>query len=110
MISIRAPVRMMASNDDGTQKRVQKDLKKQIKVFTLVQTEGDQRRADMDKQLRELSEGVDKLAKKDDKKLQEIFVDTYVDDIDDTLDLDDDVDFVFVGDSITFKSFNPPVK
>ena len=103
MISIRAPVKMMASTDGGIQKRAQKDLKKLKKVFTLVQTEGDQRRADVDKQLREISEGIDKIAKKDVKKLQEIFVDTYVDDIDDTLDLDDD-DFETFGDAITFKS------
>ena len=105
MITIRAPVRMMASNDGGIQKRAQKDLKKLKKVFTLVQTEGDQRRADLDKQLREISEGVDKIAREDVKKLQGIFADTYVDDINDTLDLSDG-DFDVAGDAIIFK----PVK
>ena len=105
IVTIRTPVRMMASNDGGIQKRAQKDLKKLKKVFTLVQTEGDQRRAELDKQLREVSQGVDKISKKNVNKLQDIFADTYVDDISDTLDLIDD-EFDVAGDAITFK----PVK
>jgi len=103
MIAIRTPVTMMAKKDkkdNDFQKRAQKDTKKISKAFDKVFKGGDKRREDIGKNLQSFVDDIDKLAKKDVKKIQEIFADDT--DIEETIDLEDDGETTS-GDVIIFK-------
>jgi tRNA uridine 5-carbamoylmethylation protein Kti12 len=102
LATLRAPVMMSSStnkNDNGFQKRIKKDSKKVSKAFDKLNKESEVRREDLSKNLKSWVEEIDKLAKKDVKKIQEIFEDS---DNDGTIDIDDD-DFETVDDVVVFK-------
>jgi hypothetical protein len=101
LATLRTPV-MMASNNKNNndfQKRIKKDSKKVSKAFDKINKESEVRREDLSKNLKSWVEEIDKLAKKDVKKIQEIFEDS---DIEGTIDIDDD-DFETVDDVVVFK-------
>jgi hypothetical protein len=95
LTSIRAPV-IMASNNNF-QKRIQKDTKKVSKAFDKISKESEVRRDDLGKNLKSWVEDLDKLAKKDLKKIQELFEDSDV-----SVDIDED-NFDTVDDIVVFK-------
>lgn len=95
LTSIRTPV-IMASNNNF-QKRIQKDTKKVSKAFDKISKESEVRRDDLGKNLKSWVEDLDKLAKKDLKKIQELFEDSDV-----SVDIDDD-NFDTVDDIVVFK-------
>jgi len=97
MATLRAPV-MMASNNNF-QKRIQKDSKKVSKEFDKINKESEVRRNDLSKNLNSWIEELDKLAKKDVKRVQELFEDS---DIEVSVDIDED-DFDTVDDVVVFK-------
>lgn len=99
MLTIRTPVRAMASsneNKNNFSKRVQKDVNKLTAAFDKLK---EQPRPDLGKHLKAVVDDIDKTAKKDVKKLQELFAST---DADSTIDIDDD-DFTEVDGVVTFK-------
>lgn len=87
ILAARIPVTMMAKKDNDFQKRVQKDTKKITAAFDKIFKGGDKRREDMGKNLQSFVDDIDKMAKKDVKKLQEIFAEDT--DIEETIDLED---------------------
>jgi len=95
LATIRTPV-IMASNNNF-QKRIQKDTKKVSKAFDKISKESEVRRDDLGKNLKSWVEDLDKLAKKDLKKIQELFEDSDV-----SVDIDDD-NFDTVDDIVVFK-------
>jgi len=95
MLTIRTPM-IMASNNNF-QKRIQKDTKKVSKAFDKISKESEVRRDDLGKNLKSWVEDLDKLAKKDLKKIQELFEDSDV-----SVDIDDD-NFDTVDDIVVFK-------
>lgn len=99
MLAIRTPVRAMALNENKNDfsKRVQKDVRKLTVAFDKLK---EQPRPDLSKHLKAIVDDIDKTAKKDLKKLQELFAST---DTDSTIDIDDDDDFTEVGGVVTFK-------
>lgn len=104
MATLRVPVIMASSNKNNKnnndfQKRIKKDSKKVSKAFDKINKESEVRREDLSKNLKSWVEEIDKLAKKDVKKLQELFEDS---DIEGTVDIDDD-DFETVDDVVVFK-------
>jgi len=101
MLAIRTPVTMMAKKDNDFQKRVRKDSKKITKAFDKIFKGGDKRREDMGKDLQSFIDDIDKMAKKDVKKIQEIFADDT--DIEETIDLEDGNETTSGDDVIIFK-------
>ena len=104
LATLRVPVIMASSNKNNKsnndfQKRIQKDSKKVSKAFDKINKESEVRRNDLSKNLNSWVEEIDKLAKKDVKRIQEIFEDS---DIEGTIDIDDD-DFETVDDVVVFK-------
>ena len=104
LATLRTPVIMASNNNKNKnnndfQKRIQKDSKKVSKAFDKINKEGEVRRNDLSKNLNSWMEELDKLAKKDVKRIQEIFEDS---DIDSTVDIDED-DFDIVDDVVVFK-------
>jgi hypothetical protein len=104
LATLRVPVIMASSNKNNKnnndfQKRIKKDSKKVSKAFDKINKESEVRRNDLSKNLNSWVEEIDKLAKKDVKKLQELFEDS---DIEGTVDIDDD-DFETVDDVVVFK-------
>ena len=99
LATLRAPV-MMSSNNNNFQKRIKKDSKKISNAFDKINKESEVRRNDLSKNLNSWMEELDKLAKKDVKRIQEIFEDS---DIDSTVDIDED-DFDIVDDVVVFKA------
>jgi hypothetical protein len=101
LATLRVPVIMASSNKNNNdfQKRIQKDSKKVSKAFDKINKESEVRRNDLSKNLNSWVEEIDKLAKKDVKRIQEIFEDS---DIEGTIDIDDD-DFETVDDVVVFK-------
>ena len=104
LATLRVPVTMASSNKNNKnnndfQKRIQKDSKKVSKAFDKINKESEVRREDLSKNLKSWVEEIDKLAKKDVKKLQELFEDS---DIEGTVDIDDG-DFETVDDVVVFK-------
>lgn len=97
LTALRAPV-IMASNNNF-QKRVQKDSKKVSKAFDKLSKESEARRNDLSKNLKSMVDELDKLARKDVKKVQELFGDS---DIESTIDIDED-NFATDDDVIIFK-------
>ena len=95
--TLRTPV-MMASNNNF-QKRVQKDSKKVSKAFDKLNKESEVRREDLNKNLKSWVEELDKLAKKDVKRIQDLFEDT---DLEGTIDIDED-NFDTIDDVVVFK-------
>ena len=97
LATLRTPV-MMASNINF-QKRVQKDSKKVSKAFDKLNKESEVRREDLNKNLKSWVEELDKLAKKDVKRIQELFEET---DLEGTIDIDED-NFDTIDDVVIFK-------
>ena len=97
LATLRTPV-MMASNINF-QKRVQKDSKKVSKAFDKLNKESEIRREDLNKNLKSWVEELDKLAKKDVKRIQELFEET---DLEGTIDIDED-NFDTIDDVVIFK-------
>ena len=97
LATLRTPV-MMASNINF-QKRVQKDSKKVSKAFDKLNKESEIRREDLNKNLKSWVEELDKLAKKDVKRIQELFEET---DLEGTIDIDVD-NFDTIDDVVIFK-------
>ena len=97
LATLRTPV-MMASNNNF-QKRVQKDSKKVSKAFDKLNKESEVRREDLNKNLKSWVEELDKLAKKDVKRIQDLFEDT---DLEGTIDIDED-NFDTIDDVVVFK-------
>ena len=98
LATLRVPVTMMASNNNF-QKRVQKDSKKVSKAFDKLNKESEVRREDLNKNLKSWVEELDKLAKKDVKRIQELFEET---DLEGTIDIDED-NFDTIDDVVIFK-------
>ena len=98
LATLRTPI-IMASNNNNFQKRIQKDSKKVSKAVEKLSKESEVRRNDLSKNLNSWIEELDKLAKKDVKRIQEIFEDS---DIEVTVDIDED-DFDTVDDVVVFK-------
>jgi len=99
---MRVPVTMASStnkNNNDFQKRIKKDSKKVTKAFEKINKESEVRRDDLNRTLKSWVEELDKLAKKDVKKIQDLFEDS---DIEGTIDIDDD-DFETVDDVVVFK-------
>jgi predicted outer membrane protein len=102
LATLRVPVTMSSStnkNNNDFQKRIKKDSKKVSKAFEKINKESEVRREDLSKNLKSWVEELDKLAKKDVKKIQEIFEDS---DIEGTIDIDED-NFDTVDDVVIFK-------
>jgi hypothetical protein len=102
LATLRTPVMMSSSsnkNNNDFQKRIKKDSKKVSKAFDKINKESEIRREDLSKNLKSWVEEIDKLAKKDVKKIQELFEDS---DIEGTVDIDED-DFETVDDVVVFK-------
>ena len=98
LATLRVPV-TMASNNNNFQKRIQKDSKKVSKAFDKLSKESEVRREDLSKNLKSWVDELDKLAKKDVKRIQEIFEDS---DIEVSIDINED-DFDTVDDVVVFK-------
>lgn len=96
MLATRIPVKAMAQKENSNDfvKRAQKDIKKLSGAFDRLQK---QKRPDLGKHLQSIVDDIDKTAKGDVKKIQEIFESTD----EDTIDLDDD--FTEVDDVVIFK-------
>jgi predicted outer membrane protein len=101
LATLRVPVTMASNNKNNNdfQKRIKKDSRKVSKAVDKLSKESEVRREDLSKNLKSWVEELDKLAKKDVKKIQEIFEDS---DIEGTIDIDDD-DFETVDDVVVFK-------
>lgn len=102
LATLRTPIIMASNNNkknNDFQKRIQKDSKKVSKAFDKINKESEVRRNDLSKNLNSWMEELDKLAKKDVKRVQELFEDS---DVEDTVDIDDD-DFDIVDDVVVFK-------
>ena len=102
LATMRVHVTMASStnkNNNDFQKRIKKDSKKVTKAFGKLNKESEVRRDDLNRTLKSWVEELDKLAKKDVKRIQEIFEDS---DNDSTIDIDDD-DFDTVDDVVVFK-------
>lgn len=102
MATLRVPVSMASNNNkknNDFQKRIQKDSKKVSKAFDKLNKESEVRRNDLSKNLNSWMEELDKLAKKDVKRVQKLFEDS---DVEVTVDIDDD-DFDTVDDVVVFK-------
>ena len=102
LATLRAPVTMASStnkNNNDFQKRIKKDSKKVSKAVEKLGKESEVRREDLSKNLKSWVDDLDKQAKKDVKRIQELFEDS---DIESTIDIDDD-DFITVDDVIIFK-------
>ena len=102
LATLRAPVTMASStnkNNNDFQKRIKKDSSKVSKAFDKLNKESEVRREDLSKNLKSWVDDLDKQAKKDVKRIQELFEDS---DIESTIDIDDD-DFITVDDVIIFK-------
>ena len=102
LATLRSPVMMSSStnkNNNDFQKRIKKDSSKVSKAFDKLNKESEVRREDLSKNLKSWVDDLDKQAKKDVKRIQELFEDS---DIESTIDIDDD-DFVTVDDVIIFK-------
>jgi predicted outer membrane protein len=102
LATLRVPVTMASStnkNNNDFQKRIKKDSSKVSKAFDKLNKESEVRREDLSKNLKSWVDDLDKQAKKDVKRIQELFEDS---DIESTIDIDDD-DFVTVDDVIIFK-------
>ena len=98
LATLRTPV-VMASNNNNFQKRAQKDSKKVSKAFDKLNKESEVRREDLNKNLKSWVEELDKLAKKDVKRIQELFEET---DLEGTIDIDED-NFDTIDDVVVFK-------
>ena len=102
LATLRVPVTMSSSsnkNNNDFQKRIKKDTQKVSKAFDKLNKESEVRREDLSKNLNSWMEELDKLAKKDVKRIQEIFEDS---DIEVSVDIDED-DFDTVDDIVVFK-------
>lgn len=102
LATLRVPVTMSSStnkNNNNFQKRIQKDSKKVSKAFDKINKESEVRRNDLSKNLNSWIEELDKLAKKDVKRVQELFEDS---DTEVSIDIDED-DFDTVDDVVVFK-------
>lgn len=97
LATMRVPVTMASNNN--FQKRIQNDSKKVSKAFDKLNKESEVRREDLTKNLKSWVEELDKLAKKDVKKIQELFEDS---DIESTIDSDYD-NFETIDDVVVFK-------
>ena len=97
LATMRVPVTMASNNN--FQKRIQNDSKKVSKAFDKLNKESEVRREDLTKNLKSWVEELDKLAKKDVKKIQELFEDS---DIESTIDSDHD-NFETIDDVVVFK-------
>lgn len=98
LATLRTPI-IMASNNNNFQKRIQKDFKKVSKAVEKFSKESEVRRNDLSKNLNSWIEELDKLAKKDVKRIQGLFEDS---DIEVSVDIDED-DFDIVDDVVVFK-------
>ena len=98
LATLRTPV-VMSSSTNNFQKRVQKDSKKVSKAFDKLNKESEVRREDLNKNLKSWMEEIDKLAKKDVKRIQELFEET---DLEGTIDIDED-NFDTIDDVVVFK-------
>jgi len=98
LATLRTPI-IMASNNNNFQKRIQKDFKKVSKAVEKLSKESEVRRNDLSKNLNSWIEELDKLAKKDVKRIQGLFEDS---DIEVSVDIDED-DFDIVDDVVVFK-------
>lgn len=98
LATLRTPI-TMASSSNNFQKRVQKDSKKVSKAFDKLNKESEVRREDLNKNLKSWVEELDKLAKKDVKRIQELFEET---DLEGTIDIDED-NFDTIDDVVVFK-------
>ena len=96
LATMRVPVTMASNNN--FQKRIQNDSKKVSKAFDKLNKESEVRREDLTKNLKSWVEELDKLAKKDVKKIQELFEDS---DIESTIDSDYD-NFETIDDVVVF--------
>jgi hypothetical protein len=101
LATLRTPVIMASNNKNNNdfQKRIKKDSKKVTKAFDKLNKESEVRRDDLNRTLKSWVEELDKLAKRDVKKIQEIFEDS---DNEGTIDIEDD-DFETVDDVVVFK-------
>jgi DNA-directed RNA polymerase specialized sigma subunit len=99
LATLRTTPVMMASTNNDFQKRIKKDSKKVTKAFDKLNKESEVRRDDLNRTLKSWVEELDKLAKRDVKKIQEIFEDS---DNEGTIDIEDD-DFETVDDVVVFK-------
>jgi len=102
LATLRVPVTMSSStnkNNNDFQKRIKKDSRKVSKAVDKLSKESEVRREDLSKNLKSWVDDLDKQAKKDVKKIQELFEDS---DIESTVDIDDD-DFITVDDVVVFK-------
>jgi predicted outer membrane protein len=102
LATLRAPVMMASStnkNSNNFQKRAQKDSKKVSKAFDKLNKESEVRREDLSKNLKSWVDELDKQAKKDVKRIQELFEDS---DIESTIDIDED-NFDTIDDIVIFK-------
>jgi len=98
LATLRTPI-IMTSNNNNFQKRIQKDFKKVSKAVEKLSKESEVRRNDLSKNLNSWIEELDKLAKKDVKRIQGLFEDS---DIEVSVDIDED-DFDIVDDVVVFK-------
>ena len=98
LATLRTPI-TMASNNNNFQKRIQKDSKKVSKAFDKLSKESEVRREDLSKNLKSWVDELDKQAKKDVKRVQELFEDS---DIEVSVDIDED-DFDTIDDVVVFK-------
>jgi hypothetical protein len=98
LATLRVPV-TMASSTNNFQKRVQKDSKKVSKAFEKLNKESEVRREELTKNLKSWVGDLDKQAKKDVKRIQEIFDDS---DLEGTIDIDED-NFDTIDDIVVFK-------
>lgn len=98
LATLRTPI-IMASNNNNFQKRIQKDSKKVSKAFDKLSKESEVRREDLSKNLKSWVDELDKQAKKDVKRVQELFEDS---DIESTIDSDYD-NFDTIDDVVVFK-------
>ena len=97
LATMRVPVTMASNNN--FQKRIQNDSKKVSKAFDKLNKESEVRREDLTKNLKSWVEELDKLAKKDVRRIKDIFEDS---DIESTIDGDYD-NFETIDDVVVFK-------
>ena len=101
LATLRVPVTMASNNKNNNdfQKRIKKDSKKVSKAVEKLSKESEVRREDLSKNLKSWVDDLDKQAKKDVKRIQEIFEDS---DIESTIDIDED-NFDTIDDVVIFK-------
>ena len=102
LATLRVPVTMASStnkNNNDFQKRIKKDSKKVSKAFEKINKESEVRRDDLNRTLKSWVDELDKLAKKDVKRIQDLFEDS---DIEGTIDIDED-NFDTIDDVVIFK-------